>query len=263
MTSCVALIPARSGSKRVKDKNVRLLDVHPLLAYSIESAKESGVFRDVYVSTNDHETGEIAQKYGLEGNVMIRPPEFATSTSPDIEWVTHALGLLGDWGKSADCFAILRPTSPFRTADTIRRAWEQWTQPDRIHPFDSLRAVELVSQHPGKMWLALNGSLEPMQPLMSQTTHHPNHSSPYQSLPTVYIQNASLEIAWTKTVREKGTIAGECVMPFFTKGYEGFDINVELDFKVAEWLIQDGLVKKPTSLVTPLPAAYEAAFLGD
>lgn len=68
----------------------------------------------------------------------------------------------------------------------------------------------------------------------------PWHSMPYQALPEVYIQNASLEIAWTRTVRELGTIAGTRVYPFFTRGHEGFDVNEARDWWYAEHLLREG-----------------------
>ena len=74
----------------------------------------------------------------------------------------------------------------------------------------------------------------------------PWHSTPYQALPLVYVQNASLEIAWTRVVRERRSIAGDVLVPFLTEGYEGFDINDSYDWMVAERLLADGLVQLPT-----------------
>jgi len=73
----------------------------------------------------------------------------------------------------------------------------------------------------------------------------PWHSTPYQALPPVYVQNASLEIAWTRVVRERRTIAGDVLVPFLTEGYEGFDINDAYDWMVAERLLADGTVTLP------------------
>jgi CMP-N,N'-diacetyllegionaminic acid synthase len=73
----------------------------------------------------------------------------------------------------------------------------------------------------------------------------PWHSTPYQALPTVYVQNASLEMAWTRVVFERRTIAGDVVVPFVTEGYEGFDINDPTDWMIAERLLADGTVTLP------------------
>ncbi len=124
MPSVVAFIPARSGSKRVVDKNVRALGGHPLMAYAIAAARDERRLRcGDRARPISERIAEIARHYGAEVP-FLRPAEFATSTSPDIEWVDHALKRLETQGRSFDCFSILRPTSPFRTADTIRRAWQ-------------------------------------------------------------------------------------------------------------------------------------------
>ena len=239
MPSAVALIPARQGSKRVPGKNVRLLHGHPLLAFAIAPAIESGVFDAVIVSTDSEETAAIARHYGAEVP-FLRPAPFATDTSPDFEWVEYSLGELKKRGRSWDAFSLLRPTSPFRTPETIRRAWRQFTS----EGVDSLRAVELCAQHPGKMWV-VDGSR--MRPLLEQPEPRtrPWHSTPYQALPRVYVQNASLEIAWTRVALDQHTIAGDELMPFITEGYEGFDINDPHDWMIAERLLADGAVTLP------------------
>lgn len=237
--TCVALIPARSGSARVADKNIRLLAGHPLIAYSIAAARGSGVFADVIVSTDSARYAEIARLYGAE-SPFLRPADIAGATSPDIEWVTYTLTRLRDEGREYDCFSILRPTSPFRKPETIRRAWAQFLRAEGV---DSLRAVEKCSQHPGKMWLVRGERMTPLLPLGPE--EQPWHSSQYQALPVVYVQNASLEIAWTRVLFETHTIAGHVLMPFFTEGDEGLDINREEDWWYAEYLLARGEARLP------------------
>jgi len=248
MPSAVAFIPARQGSKRVPGKNVRRLGVHPVIAYTIAPALASGVFDAVIVSTDSNETAAIARHYGAEVP-FLRPAEFAGDTSPDIEWVEYTLAELGRRGRTWDGFSLLRPTSPFRTAATIRRAWARFLAQEGV---DSLRAVETCAQHPGKMWVVDGDRMTPLLP--GAPAGRPWHSTPYQALPPVYVQNASLEIAWTRVVVEQHTIAGTALVPFFTEGHEGFDINDRHDWIVAERLIADGEVALP-----PVPQApYEA-----
>ncbi len=251
--TCVALVPARGGSKRVPGKNIRPLAGHPLLAYTIAAARESGVFAAVVVSTDSPEIAEIARYYGAE-IPSLRPSEMAGDHSPDIEWVRHSLGTLEEAGRRFDCFSLLRPTSPFRQPETIRRAWEQFTGAGDI---DSLRAVELCRQHPGKMWL-LND--QRMTPLLSDgPVAPPWHSMPYQALPPVYVQNASLEIAWRRTVSETDSIAGRAILPFFTQSYEGLDVNDLKDWWYAEHLLANREASLPTVSSSPWSAARAAA----
>jgi N-acylneuraminate cytidylyltransferase len=235
----LALIPARGGSKRVPGKNTRLLGGHPLIAYSIAAALDSGVCVDTIVSTDDEGTAEIARRYGAEVP-FLRPAEMARDTSPDIEWLEFTLRELSATGREYDAFALLRPTSPFRQPETIRRAWKQFK--DR-RDADSLRAVEKCRQHPGKMWV-IEGDL--MRPLLPDGPKSPPwHSTPYQALPLVYAQNASLEIAWTQVVRETHTIAGERIVPFISEGHEGFDINDSYDWWLAEEMLVRGEAPVP------------------
>jgi CMP-N,N'-diacetyllegionaminic acid synthase len=246
--SAVAFIPARQGSKRVPGKNVRVLDGHPIIAYTIAPALESGVFDAVIVSTDSDEIAAIARHYGAEVP-FLRPTVFAGDTSPDIEWLEYTVTELQKQGRSWDVFSLLRPTSPFRTAATIQRAWSSFTAEVGV---DSLRAVEKCAQHPGKMWIVRGERMFPLLPF--GPAEQPWHSTPYQALPTVYVQNASLEIAWTRVVVERRTIAGDVVVPFFTKGYEGFDINDQNDWMVAERLLGEGAVTLPAVAQVPYAA---------
>lgn len=244
--SIIALIPARSQSKRVPHKNIRVLAGHPVLARTIAAARSSGVFDAVVVSTDDVLYAKIARHYGAEVPVM-RPVEFAGDRSPDIEFIRHMLGELERAGRLFDCFSILRPSNPFRLPTTIERAWREFLEQEGV---DSLRAVELCKQHPGKMWVVRGRRMLPLLPL--SPAEQPWHSSQYPALPEVYVQNASLEIAWTRVVRDSGNIAGAVVMPFITQRLEGFDVNSEADWERALRHIEDD----PTCL----PAIAEPPF---
>jgi CMP-N,N'-diacetyllegionaminic acid synthase len=229
--SLVALVPARAGSERVPGKNVRPLAGHPLLAYAITAARRSGVADRVVCSTDSEEIAAIARWYGADVP-FLRPAGYATSTSPDIDWVSHALGELPE---RYDLFALVRPTSPFRGPDAIRRARDRLLE---VPQATSIRAVEIVRQHPGKMWVVEG---ETMRPLLDQS--HLDvawHDSQYQSLPTVYVQTSALEIAWTRVVAE-GTLGGPVRVPFFAEGEEGFSIDYDDDWSRAEELVAAGV----------------------
>ena len=232
--SIVALIPARAGSKRVPDKNIRPLADHPLIAYTIAAAIDSGVFSDVIVSTDSEHYAEIAKHYGAQVP-FLRPAALAGDQSPDIEWVEFTLYRLEEADRKYDCFSILRPTSPFRLPATIQRAWQKFSSQQGV---DSLRAVEKCAQHPAKMWVVRGNRMMPLLPL--GPAKQPWHSSQYPSLPEIYVQNASLEIAKSRVVFKDRTIAGNVVMPFLTTDYEGFDVNNEYDWQLAEHTVQKG-----------------------
>lgn len=245
--SIVALIPARSQSKRAPHKNIRLLAGHPVLARTIAAARAANVLDAVVVSTDDPLYADIARHYGAEVPVL-RPAEFSGDRSPDIEFVRHMLGELERAGRHFDCFSILRPSNPFRLAGTIQRAWREFQAQEGV---DSLRAVELCKQHPGKMWVVRGKRMLPLLPL--SPAEQPWHSSQYPSLPEVYVQNASLEIAWTRVVRDGGNIAGTVIMPFMTQGLEGYDVNSEADWDRALRHIAEGASCLPSIDESPFP----------
>ena len=237
--SIVALIPARSGSERIKDKNIRLLNGHPLIAYTISSALNSNAFDDVVVSTDSEEYKNIADYYGAR--VIIRPKEISGANSPDIQWVIHVMDELKIKGKEYELFSILRPTSPFRRSRTIQRAIKSF---NNSKDADSLRAVEVCSQHPAKMWYISKNKMQPI--LNGHIDGVPWHSCQYSSLPSVYVQNASLEIARTRMMYELHSISGKRIMPFLTFESEGYDINREKDWIYAEHLIESNKQICPT-----------------
>jgi N-acylneuraminate cytidylyltransferase len=247
--SAIALIPARSGSERVPQKNIRPLAGHPLIAYAIAAAQQAGIFERVICSTDSEEIAEIARWYGAEVP-FLRPAEFATSTSPDIEWITYTLSELE---KRYDLFGLVRATNPFRGPDVLLRGFRQLLATPEA---DSIRAVELVKQHPGKMWV-VDGHT--MRPLLDQS--HLGvawHAGQYQALPKVYVQNSALEIAWSRVVFATGTREGRTVAPFFTRGYEGFNVDDEEDWERAETLVETGKAKL-TKVSPPWPPYTPAA----
>jgi CMP-N,N'-diacetyllegionaminic acid synthase len=243
--NAIALIPARSGSERVPDKNVRLLAGHPLLAYAIASARKAGIFDRIVCSTDSGKIAEVAQRYGAD-IPFLRPTELATSTSPDIEWITHTLAQIDE---HYDLFAIVRATNPFRGPEVLQRGLQQLLATPEA---DSIRAVELVKQHPGKMWV-LEGKT--MRPLLDQShLESAWHAGQYQALPEIYVQNSALEIAWTRVVSQTGTREGRVVAPYLTRGYEGFNIDDEDDWDRARRLLDAGEAVLP-EVERPYPAA--------
>ena len=238
MPGLIAFVPARSGSERVPGKNVRPLAGHPLLAYAIATAHASGVADRVVCSTDSEEIAEVARWYGADVP-FLRPPEYATATSPDVEWLRYTLETLPE---RYDLFALVRATNPFRGPDVISRGVEQLLATPEA---DSIRAVELVKQHPGKMWM-LDDDGRTMRPLLEQNhLDQAWHAGQYQALPRVYVQNSALEIAWTRVVSETGTREGRVLAPFLTRGLEGFNVDDLDDWARAEEVVARGEATLP------------------
>jgi N-acylneuraminate cytidylyltransferase len=244
-SSSIGLIPARLGSKRIPNKNVMLLDGHPLLAYSISAAIESGVFQKVVVSTDSPEYAEMARHYGAEVPYL-RPRELAADNSRDFDWIHQLLIELERDGSSYEVFSILRPTSPFRKSETIKRAYEEFCMDKSL---DSLRAVEPCSQHPGKMWRVSGNLLVPVLPVQPDGAEW--YSSPTQSLPEVWVQNACIEFAYTRCLFEQKSISGKRIGAFKTVFPEGFDLNTQADVTDLNLLLDSGQYSLPTINAEP------------
>jgi len=241
--SIVGLVPLRAGGKRVGlidglDKERATMGNHSLMAWTIASAKDSGIFDEIVAITASYDHADVAKSCGIK--YAIRPNYTALDNSPDIEWVSWFFSVVE---KKYDAFAILRVTSPFRSAATIRAAWGEFRTTPGAH---SLRAVRRVSEHPGKMWVIRHGYALPLLP--AGDPFEPWHSQPTQNLPDVYIQTAGLEMAWTKVVQETRTIAGSVVLPWVLEEPEALDINTRDDWDEAIALVEAGLVKLPTSI---------------
>lgn len=228
----LAFIPARGGSKRVPNKNIRLLGGKPLLAYTIEAAKKSTHITRTIVSTDSEEIAAVARECGADVPFM-RPSEIAGSDSTEMQFFEHALDWLSkNENYEPDLIVLLYPTSPFRKSESIDRAVEKILG----HPeADSLRSVTPCSEHPYKMWVAEGEYLKPF--VKGQA---PNiHTLSYQLLPAVYIQNASIYITKPSTIREKKSPTGDIIIPFIMDAAESVDINNPIDFQFAEMLIHN------------------------
>lgn len=239
----VAFIPARQGSVRLPGKNIKLLNGIPLIAYSIRSAMDSGLFKEIIVSTDSQEIAQISRHWGASV-IALRPKEFSSSTSTDIEWLLHAVEHLTVFPQAQiECIAILRPTNPLRTAKTLSNAMHSFKQNTWA---DSLRAMEITQVHPGKMW-RVNGVME-ATPYLNQTNELvPTHNRPTQSLEQLWIQNASLEITRLSSVLASKSISGKKVMGYQMPDFEGFDLNTPLD-----WMLLEALIREKPELIPDL-----------
>ena len=217
---CLFIIPARSGSKRIPNKNIVEIAGKPLIAYTIETCLEIVPSDRVWVSTDSQEIADISIQFGAK-IPGIRPESLSNDNSPDIEWVQYAL----EHWISKDEFeflGIMRPTSPLRKSRTILRALNTLKAQGE---YDSIRAIRPVKEHPGKMWIKVGESIIPFMPGVNPVTRTHFHSSPLQSLPEMWIQDASLEIARMNSIIKNGTISGNHVLGFEMPDKEGFDLN--------------------------------------
>lgn len=119
----LCLINARGGSKGVPGKNIRPMRGKPLIGYSIECAKKSGMIDHIIVSTDDRAIADVATSFGADVP-FLRPAELATDKAKQIDAMIHAVGFLEGQGDRFDYICILQPTCPLRAVDDVDGALE-------------------------------------------------------------------------------------------------------------------------------------------
>ena len=227
--SVLAIIPARSGSKVIPHKNIRLYRGLPLLVHSVNHAKNAKLVTRVIVSTDSNEYAEIAKSAGAEVP-FIRPAEISGDQSTDLEVMQHAIDWLSEnesW--KPDILVHLRPTHPVRNPSDIDAMINLLVSNPTT---DSVRSVSPAPLTPFKMWFR-NSSTGSLTPVVEDGEFPEAYNQPRQLLPKVFMQNASIDVAWTKTI-QSGSMTGSEIA-----GYEMdkcFDIDLESEFLQAQQL---------------------------
>ncbi len=246
----LAIIPARGGSKGIPRKNIRLVANKPLIAHTIEQAHQSTMITRVIVSTDDEEIADVSRRYKAEVPFM-RPSEFATDTSPDIDAFRHALGWLQNQESyRPDLVVHLRATSPFRDPEIIDNAIRKMMQ----HPeADSLRTVSPPQHTPYKMYEIRNGWLQPL--LQVENLKEP-YNMARQLLPDSYWHNGYVDIIRPQVIQEAGLMSGRKIIPFITTGPH-VDIDFEEDLNDAQKLMDQPSSNRKSEQAGTLPDRIE------
>lgn len=218
----LALIPARSGSKSVVHKNIREIGGKPMLAYSIEHAQRSNYINRIIVSTDSEEYAELARKYGAE-TPFLRPAEYAQDDSLDLEVFEHALHWL--WQEDEyrpDIVVQLRPTYPIRSVRDIDKMIEMLLADETL---DSVRSIGPAKEVAHKMWYRdeKSGTIRPVLQDIPEA-----YNKPRQQLPTIYYQNACIDVIRAATITQKHSMSGEHIAGYVME--ENFDIDTEKEF---------------------------------
>ncbi len=221
----IALIPARSGSKSIKDKNIMSMGGKPLIAHSIGHAKESALVDRVIVSTDSEYYAEIARSYGAE-TPFLRPAEISGDAATDLEVFRHALEYLRRTeGRLPEICVHLRPTCPIREPGIIDRMIRILADDPGI---DSVRSVSKSQETPFKMWFMGDGGR--MRPAVECGLKEA-YNLPRQGLPMVYIQNASVDVVRSSTIMEKNSMTGDSIYGYVMETF--YDIDTAEQFENA------------------------------
>jgi len=232
----LALIPARGGSKGVPNKNIRDVAGKPLIAYSIETAEQSGYIDRTIVSTDSEEIAAVARGYDAEVP-FLRPAEYAQDLTPDYPVFEHCL----DWlqeneNYEPDIIVHLRPTGPLRTADEVDESIEKFQQYPNA---DSLRSVQPVSKNPYKMW-EIDGDY--LTPFLKHPEIDEAYNAPRQSLPEVLETTSDIGLCRRETIIKKKSILGDQILPYTIDR-----LTVDIDTLTELWLAEHMIVSEDLS----------------
>jgi CMP-N,N'-diacetyllegionaminic acid synthase len=221
----LGIIPARGHSNGLPAKHLRLLCGRPLLAHTIRAALEARGIDLIAMSTDDPAIATLARAYPVE--VIDRPAELATDTSPTADAVLHALSVLEDMHGTFAHLVLLQPTSPLRNAMHIDAALKLYFQCGT----SPLISVTCNGSPPQKDFL-LSEDMR-LVPLFS-----PAHLfAPRQSLPPTYRQNGAIYISSRRDFLRQRSFYGERAIPYVMDAMSSVDVDNQLDFDIAEMIM--------------------------
>ncbi len=220
-SNIIAIIPARSGSKSIKDKNIKILGDIPLIAWSINTCKKSKLINKIVVSTDSEKYAAIAKKFGVN-EIVLRPKNISGSKSTDYEVIGHAIENLKF--DNYQFIALIRPTTPLRKVKVIDKALNYFIKSKHnslrsIHenPETSYKSLELNKKNFLKPLKGLKLSLEDL-------------NRPKEFFRKTYIPNGYIDIFKKNYVLKHKKLFGNKVYGFITENVTEIDSLIEYEF---------------------------------
>jgi len=226
----LGVITARGGSKGIPGKNIKLLGDKPLIAYTIEIAKQSKLITHLIVSTDDTEIAKVCKDCGAEVP-FIRPAELAQDNTPHLPVMQHAVDFMENKiGEKFDCIVTLQPTSPFRIAEDIDKTIQKLI--DTLEADSAVSIVETESgSHPMKMKKLEDGRV------LSYCMEEPEGTR-RQDLPKCYKRSSAVYVTYRDLMMEKNRFYGDFIVGHITPKEMYIDIDNELDWLKAEYMLK-------------------------
>lgn len=222
-TKIIAIIPARSGSKGLNDKNIKLLNGKHLIGYTIEAAQKSNIFDRIIVSTDSEKYAQISKKYNADVP-FLRSRENSGDTASSWDVVKEVLAKLDE---QYDIVVLLQPTSPLRTADDIIGAVELFFKKNAKTLFSACETT-----HPVFWCNTLDENLSAKDFIKKE------YQKPRQMLPKSYVLNGAIYIIKTNLLNNPDFYSSEGVVYIMDKSHS-IDIDENLDFQLAELIIKN------------------------
>jgi CMP-N,N'-diacetyllegionaminic acid synthase len=227
-TRCLAIVPARAGSKGLPRKNVLPLSGKPLIAYTIEAARAARSIQKIVVSTESPEIAGISQQYGADVP-FLRPDELATDETPTLPVLQHVLNqLVAIQCLAPEIIVLLQPTSPLRRAEDIDRAVALLERSGA----DSVVSICAAEHHPA--WMRrLDG--DKVLPFLENAPEYARR----QDMPPAYRLNGAIYVTRRRILIDENRILGEDTRGLLMDIESSVDIDTPLDFKIASVLMQE------------------------
>lgn len=224
--NCLAIIPARSGSKGLRDKNIKLLAGKPLIAYTIEAAEQAGIFDEIMVSTDSGVYADISRECGATVP-FLRSEKNSTDMASSWDMVNEVLDNYAKMGRTFDAFCLLQPTSPLRTAEDIKNAYA-------ILQSASTSVVSVCEVDHSPLWcntlppdLSLDGFIQKA------------NDRQRQAMGRFFRVNGAIYFVRVSAFQEDTHLYREGSLAYIMPQERSADIDTELDFKIAEVILND------------------------
>jgi CMP-N-acetylneuraminic acid synthetase len=221
-------IPARGGSKRLPGKNLRALAGKPLIAYTIEVARQSGLFESVYVCTEDNKIADVARACGASVPILMREELCGDLVASHIP-CQHLAAHLAAQGRTIDTLVCLQPTSPLRSVEDLKTAVKKFQGND----FDFLVSVTPVDPHDFHWAVVPNGG-EYWRMYFGN-----DYMKERPLLPPVFRPNGSIKIARLPALARAGHFFGERMGVVETPPERSVHVAVEFDLKLCELILAE------------------------
>ena len=219
----VAIIPARKGSKSIKDKNIINYKGKPLIYHSIKTALKSKLINTVVVSTDSKKYQSMVIKFGASAP-FLRPNKYSNDNSLDRDFILHASKFLISKNNYPDLIVLLRPTTPNRDIKIINKGIKLFIK--NFKKYDSMRSVSKFNQPPQKLFMIKNKTLKGF---FDKQLKGEYHSRPRQKYTQTYLPNGYIDILKPSFfLNNKNKLWGK-IQPFLTN--ETLDIDSQSDLK--------------------------------
>ena len=231
----VAIIPARSGSKEIRKKNIKKINGHPLVSYSIEAAKKSKFIKNIFVSTDGTDIAKVAKQYGAK--IIFRPKHLSNSAAQIEPAILHAIKYIEKfYYKKFDNIVLLQPTSPLRKYNDIDNAIKKFIN----NKADSL--FSCVDIHP-YIWRYRNSNMVPLNYRLFKRQNR-------QNIPQALIENGSIYVTKKKIYKINKNRLGGKISEYIMENYSVLEVDKKSDLSFFSALLKPE-IRKIFKIINP------------